>query len=74
MDVLVAQKIDKNARWVLKPINFVINYFGSGDIVITKMGNIKIGRITMQRKGGDAGRKKSNMLQFKINPAELFNV
>ncbi len=25
----------------------------------------------MQRKGGDAGRETANMLQFKINPAEL---
>ena len=28
----------------------------------------------MQRKGGDGGRKTANMLQFKINPAELFNI
>ncbi|MCF6181220.1 hypothetical protein [Lutibacter sp.] len=27
----------------------------------------------MQRKGGDGGRKTAQMLQFKINPAELFN-
>jgi hypothetical protein len=26
----------------------------------------------MQRKGGDGGRKTAQMLQFKINPAELF--
>ena len=25
----------------------------------------------MQRKGGDNGRKTAQMLQFKINPAEL---
>lgn len=28
----------------------------------------------MQRKGGDGGRKTAQMLQFKINPAELFDV
>ena len=28
----------------------------------------------MQRKGGDGGRKTSKMLQFKINPAELFEI
>jgi len=27
----------------------------------------------MQRKGGDSGRKTAQMLQFKINPAELFD-
>ncbi|MBX7261288.1 MAG: hypothetical protein K1X26_06545 [Chitinophagales bacterium] len=28
----------------------------------------------MQRKGGDNGRETAKMLQFKINPAELFEV
>lgn len=70
--MLVAQKTETN-RWVLKSINTVINHFGNGDVVITKQGNIKIGRITMQRKGGDGGRKTAQMLQFKINPAELFD-
>lgn len=27
----------------------------------------------MQRKGGDGGRESAKMLQFKINPAELFD-
>ena len=72
--MLVAQKIETNARWVLKPINVVINHFGNGKVIITKLGNIKIGRVTMQRKGGDGGRKTAKMLQFKINPAELFDV
>lgn len=72
--MLVAQKIDKNARWILKTINVVINHYSNGDILITKQGNIKIGKITMQRKGGDGGRKTAQMLQFKINPAELFEI
>jgi len=71
--MLVAQKIEKNARWILKPMNFCMNYFGNGDIEITARGNFKIGRITMQRKGGDGGRDTAKMLQFKINPAELFD-
>ncbi len=71
--MLVVQKIETNARWVLKPINVVINHFGNGKVIITKLGNIKIGRVTMQRKGGDGGRKTAQMLQFKINPAELFD-
>jgi hypothetical protein len=72
--MLVAQKVKKNARWVLKPMNFCLNYFGNGKIEITKRGNFKIGRITMQRKGGDGGRETAKMLQFKINPAELFDI
>ena len=70
--ILVAQKIDSNAKWILKPMNYCINFFGSGDIQITKRGNFRIGKITMQRKGGDGGRKTANMLQFKINPIQLF--
>lgn len=72
--MLVAQKTEKNARWILKPINVVINHYSTGDILITKQRNIKIGKITMQRKGGDGGRKTAQMLQFKINPAELFDI
>jgi len=71
--MLVAQKVEKNARWILKPMNFCMNYFGNGEIEITNRGNFKIGRITMQRKGGDGGRDTAKMLQFKINPAELFD-
>ena len=71
--MLVAQKVEKNSRWILKPINVCLNYFGNGTIEITKQGNFKIGKITMQRKGGDNGRETAKMLQFKINPAELFD-
>lgn len=72
--MLVAQKINQNARWVLQPMNFYMNYFDNGKIQITPRGNFKIGRITMQRKGGDGGRETAKMLQFKINPAELFEI
>ncbi len=70
--IMVAQKVKENSRWVLKPMNFCLNHFGNGNIEITKKGNFKIGRIGMQRKGGDNGRETAKMLQFKINPAELF--
>lgn len=71
--MLVAQKTKTNSRWILKPMNYCLNYFGNEEIEITKRGNFKIGKITMQRKGGDGGRITANMLQFKINPAELFD-
>jgi hypothetical protein len=70
--MLVAQKTISNSRWVLKPMNFCLNHFGNGAVVITKQGNFRIARIGMQRKGGDGGRDTAKMLQFKINPAELF--
>ena len=71
--MLVIQRTNEKEIWALQPINYCMNYFGSGDFTITSRGNFKIGRITMQRKGGDAGRSSANMLQFKINPAELLN-
>lgn len=72
--ILVAQKIDDVFRWILKPINVAINHYSDGDVEITNRGNLKIGKITMQRKGGDAGRDTAKMLQFKVDPIELFYV
>jgi len=73
--ILVAQKTEKNARWVLKAMNEAVNhYFGNGTVSITEKGSLKIGRITIQRKGGDGGRATANMLQFKIDPTDLFDI
>ena len=72
--VLVVQKVKENARWILKNINEVMQHYSQGDIVISQRGSIKIGRITVQRKGGDGGRDTAKMLQFKINPLELFDI
>lgn len=70
---MVVWKIpNENPRWIIKDINFVLNFYGDGDVRITKQGSLVIGKIGMQRKGGDGGRPSSQMLQFKINPLELF--
>jgi len=71
--MVVLKKKNEKPEWILKHINYVLNVFGSGDVRITAQGSLKIGKITMQRKGGDAGRETSKMLQFKINPMELFH-
>lgn len=60
--------------WTLRDINTTMNFFGYGNVYISKKGSLHIGRITMQRKGGDAGRPTSNMLQFKIKPCSLFDL
>jgi len=72
--VLVILKFNAESKWMLKSINEAMNLFGNGDVRITSQGSLKIGKIGMQRKGGDAGRDTSKMLQFKINPVELFNI
>lgn len=60
-----------NNLWVLLPMSVVMNFYGNGPVRITSQGSLKIGRIGLQRKGGDAGRLSASMLQFKINPAEI---
>jgi hypothetical protein len=71
--LMVALKSGVTPKWTVRKMDDAIRFFGDGDVKITRGGNLKIGRITMQRKGGDAGRETAKMLQFKINPAELFD-
>ena len=71
--VMVAFKATVKTRWALRRIEDVIEFYSAGPVVVTSGGNLKIGRITMQRKGGDGGRETANMLQFKINPALLLD-
>lgn len=68
---LVALKGTDKPRWILRSTTDAAKFFSEGDVRITRNGNLRIGRITMQRKGGDGGRETANMLQFKINPALL---
>ncbi|MCL2353937.1 MAG: hypothetical protein FWC69_04835 [Defluviitaleaceae bacterium] len=72
--VLVAQKTINNQRWVLRNINEVLNHYSQGEVCISPRGSLRLGRITMQRKGGDGGRETANMLQFKLDPTELFEI
>src|SRR5688572_6308124 len=71
--LMVALKATDKTKWTLQRSEAAIRFFGEGPVTITRAGNLKIGRITMQRKGGDAGRESAKMLQFKINPAQLFD-
>ena len=65
---------EEKPYWMLCSTTDAVAFFGSGEVQITPAGSLKIGRITMQRKGGDNGRESANMLQFKINPTELFEL
>lgn len=72
--ILVAQKNTETPHWAIRNVADAMKYFSEGDVAVTTRGNLRIGRITMQRKGGDAGRDTAKMLQFKINPALLFDM
>jgi hypothetical protein len=62
---------NKTKDFVLKDINTACNFYAKGDICITKSGNMKIGHVNMQRKGGTPD---PTSLQFKMNPLELFDL
>ncbi len=72
--MLVIIRDEEPIKWILKSINEVLNFFGNGEIKISPKGSISIGKITMQRKGGDNGRPSANMLQFKIDPIKLLEI
>ena len=71
--VMVAFKATDKPRWVIRTSADTIKFFGEGKVEITRAGNLKIGRVTMQRKGGDGGRETAKQMQFKINPVQLFD-
>ena len=60
---------DDSVDWILKDINTVCNFYSQGEVEISPRGSLKIGRVTMQRKGGTPD---PTSLQFKINPLALF--
>lgn len=71
---LIIQKYEDTYNWKLMAVNEAISiYAGDCKVVFTKKGNIHLGTITLQRKGGDNGADSANMLQFKANPLILFN-
>lgn len=70
--VLVTQQNpDNTTLWTLKHINEVLNFYGSGDVEISPKGSLKIGKISLQRKGGTPDPTK---LQFKFKPCDLFDL
>ena len=71
--LVILRLCNQNCTWILKPMHVCLNCFGNGEVCITPQGSIKLGNITIQRKGGDAGRKTAQMLQFKINPCLSIN-
>lgn len=71
--VMTAQKYDGIMRWTIKNINDLMNYL-EGEVSISAKGVLYIGsNLSMQRKGGDRGRRSANMLQFKSDPVKFFD-
>ena len=71
--MMVTYKAGDKPKWMIRSSADAIKFYSTGPVELTRSGNLKIGRITMQRKGGDNGRETAKMLQFKINPVQLFD-
>ena len=71
--MMVTYKGGDKPKWLIRSSADAIKFYSDGPVELTRAGNLKIGRITMQRKGGDNGRDTAKMLQFKINPVQLFD-
>jgi hypothetical protein len=72
--MMVTWKTGVTPKWVIHSSTAAIRFYSDGPVELTRYGNLKLGRVSMQRKGGDNGRDTARMLQFKINPVLLFNV
>ena len=71
--LLVEVKNDTPYRSVILPIKRVIEYC-TGGASITDRGNLKLGELRIQRKGGDSGKPTAQMLQFKFSPRGIFDI
>ena len=70
----VEKSHNEPTRSVLVSTEAVIRHYAKEPVSITKKGNLSLGGITMQRKGGDAGKRTAQMLQFKFSPRDLFAI
>ncbi len=68
--LVTKKESEHSVEWILKDINNVCNHYAQGNTEVSPRGSLRIGRVTMQRKGGTPDPRS---LQFKINPLELFD-
>ncbi|MBU2447345.1 MAG: hypothetical protein KJ666_17470 [Bacteroidetes bacterium] len=71
--ILVTRYNEKTKRtdWILKDINTAMNFYGKGPVVISRKGNLYIGKFALQKKGGTSDPAK---MQFKFRPCDLFQI
>lgn len=69
--VVRSPKNEGRCEWAIVNINPLLSFLCEGDVEITKRGNLQLGRVTAQRKGGDAGRDTAKSLQFKLHPGDI---
>jgi len=69
--MIVVQNHELIRRIFVFDINIVMGFYFDEMPTITRRGNFKFGKVTIQRKGGDRGRDTAKMLQFKIDPIKI---
>lgn len=75
--IIAEIKNDETICYYIITAKSLIDIYTQGDIRITSEGNLLIGKVEMQRKGGnhwngeDWNDDKANQLQFKIRPSEI---
>lgn len=68
---LVTHKESK--RWLVIGIEEVLKFYcGDYKVRLSPQSSLYIGKLFLQRKGGDGGRETAKEIQFKINPLDLF--
>ena len=71
--LVVEEEKDSPKRSAIIPRSLAIEYYVGG-AAITANGNIKLGNLTVQRKGGDSRAKTAQQLQFKFSPKGIFDL
>lgn len=72
--LMVISNIEGKVRWKIVRAVEASVFFCDGGVLMTRSGNLRIGRVSMQRKGGDGGRDTAKMLQFKLDPLLIFEM
>lgn len=73
---IIAKRQGNVAYYYVVPTKDVLDVYSSGDVVITPRGSLQIGKVVLQRKGGDHRTNGgwvdvvASQLQFKISPSE----
>lgn len=71
--MLIVQYVDDEYhRHRIMPMSEIIKKYGDGTIGLTPRKSIKIGKVVLQRKGGNCGGPTARMLQFKMRPRDIF--
>lgn len=63
---LICKKTKDKEIYALHSIDNVLSLLVEGEVEISKRGNFNIGKLTLQRKGGDKGKPSANQMQFKV--------